>query len=144
MIIYLSMSLTGLQADAATFRCKQQPIVTYRMQPTVAYSSQHAKVAISSQRLNTAANGCTQQPTGACFSRQLHAAGSSCIQHSTAAYSRQKLHTAGKIYLYVARVADPVHFRPDPDPANQNFKTGSGSCLKKTHFSCPAYFLHGL
>ena len=30
-----------------------------------------------------------------------------------------------------SRVADPVHFRPDlapdPDPANQNFKTGSGS-----------------
>ena len=25
------------------------------------------------------------------------------------------------------RVADPVHFRPDPDPANQNFKIGSGS-----------------
>ena len=23
------------------------------------------------------------------------------------------------------RVADPAHFRPDPDPANQNFKTGS-------------------
>ena len=23
------------------------------------------------------------------------------------------------------RVADPVHFRPDPDPANQYFKTGS-------------------
>ena len=25
------------------------------------------------------------------------------------------------------RVADPVHFRPDPDLANQNFKIGSGS-----------------
>jgi len=25
------------------------------------------------------------------------------------------------------RVADPVHIRPDPDPANQNFKIGSGS-----------------
>ena len=25
------------------------------------------------------------------------------------------------------RVADPVHFRPDPAPANQNFKIGSGS-----------------
>ena len=27
------------------------------------------------------------------------------------------------------RVADPVHFRPDPapDPENQNFKIGSGS-----------------
>jgi len=22
------------------------------------------------------------------------------------------------------RVEDPVHFRPDPDPANQNLKTG--------------------
>ena len=30
-------------------------------------------------------------------------------------------------YLLFGRVADPVHFRPDPDPANQNFKTGSGS-----------------
>ena len=27
----------------------------------------------------------------------------------------------------VSRVADPVHFRPDPDPANQNFKIGSES-----------------
>jgi len=26
-----------------------------------------------------------------------------------------------------ARVADPVHFRPAPDPANQNLKIGSGS-----------------
>ena len=25
------------------------------------------------------------------------------------------------------RVAETVHFRPDPDPANQNFKIGSGS-----------------
>ena len=24
--------------------------------------------------------------------------------------------------LLFTRVADPVHFRPDPDPANQNFK----------------------
>ena len=24
--------------------------------------------------------------------------------------------------LQAPRVADPVHFRPDPDPANQNFK----------------------
>ena len=47
----------------------------------------------------------------------------------------------------VARVTDPVDFRPDPDPANQNFKTGSRIrilLLKKAHFSCPAYFLHGL
>ena len=34
------------------------------------------------------------------------------------------------MYIYLVgtvptRVADPVHFRPDPDPANQNFKTGS-------------------
>ena len=28
------------------------------------------------------------------------------------------------------RVADPVHFRPDPDPANQNFKSGSGSRIR--------------
>ena len=27
--------------------------------------------------------------------------------------------------LVTCRVADPVHFRPDPDPVNQNFKTGS-------------------
>jgi len=27
------------------------------------------------------------------------------------------------------RVADPVQFLPDPDPANQNFKSGSGSCF---------------
>ena len=36
------------------------------------------------------------------------------------------------------RVADPVHFRPDPDPdpANQNFKTGSRIriLLKKSTF----------
>jgi len=32
------------------------------------------------------------------------------------------------------RVADPFHFRPDPDPANQNFQTGSRILLKKTHF----------
>ena len=27
-----------------------------------------------------------------------------------------------RIFLASTRAADPVHFRPDPDPANQNFK----------------------
>jgi len=38
--------------------------------------------------------------------------------------------------LRPARVADPFHFRPDPDPANQNFKTRSRIwiLLKKTTF----------
>ena len=31
-----------------------------------------------------------------------------------------------------SRVADPVHFRPDPDPANQNFETGSRILLALT------------
>ena len=35
------------------------------------------------------------------------------------------LHVGTVSYIPVPRVADPVHFRPDPDPANQNFKTGS-------------------
>jgi len=35
------------------------------------------------------------------------------------------LPTEGTVrYTMVGRVADPVHFRPDPDPANQNFKSG--------------------
>jgi len=33
----------------------------------------------------------------------------------------------------LARVADPVHFRPDPDPANQIFKIGSGSRILLAH-----------
>ena len=35
------------------------------------------------------------------------------------------------------RVADPVHFRPDPapDPANQTFKIGSGSYWHIKHIS---------
>ena len=47
------------------------------------------------------------------------------------------------INIKIARVADPVHFRPDPDPANQNFKPdpGSGSCFKKKHiFHVPHIF----
>ena len=97
MNIYLSMSLTGLQADAATFRCKQQPIVTYRMQPTVAYSSQHAKVAISSQRLHTAANKCMLQQTVACSRQQLHTTFNGCLQQA------KKLHTAGKSCIHQAK-----------------------------------------
>ena len=51
------------------------------------------------------------------------------------------------IWHLSGRVADPVHFRPDPDPANQNLRSGSRIRIllfKKAHFSCPAYFLHGL
>ena len=45
----------------------------------------------------------------------------------------QKAKTFG-INRIFSRVADPVHFRPapDPDPANQNFKTGSRILLALT------------
>ena len=43
------------------------------------------------------------------------------------------------------RAADPVHFRPDPDPANQNFKIGSGSRILlalKESFLISKFFSH--
>ena len=39
---------------------------------------------------------------------------------------RKLNHVPHWFFAVPVRVADPVHFRPDPDPANQNFKIGSG------------------
>jgi len=48
-------------------------------------------------------------------------------------------------FIHRHRVADPVHFRPDPapDPANQNFKIGSGSYWHlKNQFKHLNFFSH--
>jgi len=50
------------------------------------------------------------------------------------------------LFWVVGRVADPVHFWPDPDPANQNFKTGfripdpDPALKKKNIFPAPHIF----
>ena len=36
-------------------------------------------------------------------------------------------------------LADPVHFWPDPDPENHNFKAGSGSCLQSSRINSSMY-----
>ena len=40
-----------------------------------------------------------------------------------------KVDSFWSITTYGQGVVDPVHYRPDPDPANQNLKTGSVSFL---------------
>ena len=38
-----------------------------------------------------------------------------------------QLYKSGTVPTKLTRVADPVHFQPDPDPANQNFPDPTGT-----------------
>jgi len=39
-------------------------------------------------------------------------------------------------------VADPVHFRPDPDPTNQNFEIRILQALTKNQFKHQIFFIN--
>ena len=62
-----------------------------------------------------------------------------------AKYAMEKLFYGILKSMSPARVADPVHYRPDPNPANQNFKTvpipdPDPALKKKTFFLSCIFF----